>query len=142
MSCRAKLELLSLLSRWKSQLGCKLSVTEVTVKLLKEIASLAVIATILWLRFTILKRKEEKYRAEELVQVVLKRLQDQVSILLPLSSIWYGPSLTIEGNPTLRRSSDYRQPIHPASSTSGSCPPTYRIQDLAQQAMAICYGPY
>lgn len=43
-----------------------------------ETASLAVIATILWMRSTILRRKEEKYRAEELVQVVLKRLQDQV----------------------------------------------------------------
>jgi hypothetical protein len=40
---------------------------------------LAVLATIAWLRSTVLRRKEEKYRAEELVQVVLKRLQDQVS---------------------------------------------------------------
>lgn len=40
------------------------------------------IATIMWLRSTILRRKEEKYRAEELVQVVLKRLQDQVSMTL------------------------------------------------------------
>ena len=33
----------------------------------------------MWLRSTILNHKQEKYRAEELVQVVLKRLQDQVS---------------------------------------------------------------
>lgn len=48
-----------------------------------KIATLAVIATILWLRSTILRRKQEKYRAEELVQVVLKRLQDQVRPPLP-----------------------------------------------------------
>jgi hypothetical protein len=28
------------------------------------------------------KRKKEKYRAEELAKVVLKRLQDQVSVVL------------------------------------------------------------
>jgi len=40
-----------------------------------------VLAFIGWLRSTVLRHKDEKYRAEELVQVVLKRLQDQVSSL-------------------------------------------------------------
>ena len=39
------------------------------------------LAFIGWLRSTVLRHKDEKYRAEELVQVVLKRLQDQVSSL-------------------------------------------------------------
>jgi hypothetical protein len=44
----------------------------------------AVLAIIAWLRSTVLRHKEEKYRAEELVQVVLKRLQDQVSWIVPI----------------------------------------------------------
>jgi len=40
-----------------------------------------VLAFIGWLRSTVLRHKDEKYRAEELVQVVLKRLQDQVSVV-------------------------------------------------------------
>jgi hypothetical protein len=42
-------------------------------------ATLAVIAAIYGIRSTVQKRQQEKYRAKELVDVVLKRLQDQAS---------------------------------------------------------------
>ena len=41
-------------------------------------ASAAVLAAIAYLRSTMKHRKAEQYQAEELMQVVLKRLQDQV----------------------------------------------------------------
>lgn len=41
------------------------------------LASAAILAVIAWLRHTLKQRQREKYRAEELVQVTLKRLQDQ-----------------------------------------------------------------
>ncbi|WWD21940.1 hypothetical protein CI109_106428 [Kwoniella shandongensis] len=47
--------------QWKSQLG----------------STAAVLAAIAYLRAELNKRKQEKYRAEELAQVTLKRLQDQ-----------------------------------------------------------------
>ncbi|KAK8846633.1 hypothetical protein IAR55_005720 [Kwoniella newhampshirensis] len=47
--------------KWKSQLG----------------STAAVLAAIAYIRAELAKRKQEKYRAEELAQVALKRLQDQ-----------------------------------------------------------------
>ncbi|OCF42073.1 hypothetical protein I317_04044 [Kwoniella heveanensis CBS 569] len=61
LGCRAKLETKDLLDRWKSQLG----------------STAAVIAAILYLQSEVKRRRQEKYRAEELAQVALKRLQDQ-----------------------------------------------------------------
>ncbi|WVF70184.1 hypothetical protein IAT40_004972 [Kwoniella sp. CBS 6097] len=61
LGCRAKLESKDLLDRWKSQLG----------------STAAVIAAILYLQSEAKRRRQEKYRAEELCQVALKRLQDQ-----------------------------------------------------------------
>nr|XP_019005557.1 uncharacterized protein I203_02413 [Kwoniella mangroviensis CBS 8507]OCF69018.1 hypothetical protein I203_02413 [Kwoniella mangroviensis CBS 8507] len=61
LSCRAKLEAKDLLDRWKSKLG----------------STAAVIAAIMYLQSEVKRRKAEKYRAEELAQVALKRLQDQ-----------------------------------------------------------------
>lgn len=43
-----------------------------------KVATAAVLALIGYLRSTMKHRQNEKYRAEELAQVVLKRLQDQV----------------------------------------------------------------
>ena len=42
------------------------------------VATSVVIAMIMYIRKTMQHRQQEKYKAEELVQVVLKRLQDQV----------------------------------------------------------------
>lgn len=61
LACRAKLEATDLLHRWKSQLG----------------STAAVLLAIAYIRSEVNRRKQEKYRAEELVQVALKRLQDQ-----------------------------------------------------------------
>ncbi|KGB75094.2 hypothetical protein CNBG_0932 [Cryptococcus deuterogattii R265] len=61
LACRAKLEVTDLLHRWKSQLG----------------STAAVLLAIAYIRSEVNRRKQEKYRAEELVQVALKRLQDQ-----------------------------------------------------------------
>ena len=47
------------------------------------VATAAVLATIALLRSQIKSRREEKYQAEQLVQVVLRRLQDQVSPSVP-----------------------------------------------------------
>ncbi|OWZ78131.1 hypothetical protein C365_02922 [Cryptococcus neoformans Bt85] len=61
LACRAKLEATDLLHRWKSQLG----------------STAAVLLAIVYIRSEVNRREQEKYRAEELVQVALKRLQDQ-----------------------------------------------------------------
>lgn len=47
----------------------------------ETLATAAVVAAITYIRTTLKHRQQEKYKAEELVQVVLKRLQDQVSRL-------------------------------------------------------------
>jgi uncharacterized metal-binding protein len=44
-----------------------------------NLATAGVVAAIYAVNYMIQKRKKEKYRAEELAKVVLKRLQDQVS---------------------------------------------------------------
>ncbi|WVW78875.1 hypothetical protein I302_100838 [Kwoniella bestiolae CBS 10118] len=72
LGCRAKLEAKDLVDRWKSQLG----------------STIAVIAAIMYLQSEVKRRKAEKYRAEELAQVALKRLQDQEQ------SHYVDPSLT------------------------------------------------
>lgn len=83
-------------------------------------ASLAVIATILWLRSTILRRKEEKYRAEELVQVVLKRLQDQVRFqLIRLAVISRSPN-------TVKETLHYADPV----TTANPFIPPAQLRDL------------
>ncbi|ORY20212.1 Man1-Src1p-C-terminal domain-domain-containing protein [Naematelia encephala] len=64
LGCRAKLEAVDMLEKWKSQLS----------------ATALVCALIAYLHSTIKHRKAEKYKAEELVQVVLKRLQDQETL--------------------------------------------------------------
>lgn len=43
------------------------------------VATAAVIAAIAYVKSTLTHRQQEKYKAEELVAVVLRRLQDQVS---------------------------------------------------------------
>ncbi|EIW68654.1 hypothetical protein TREMEDRAFT_39562 [Tremella mesenterica DSM 1558] len=61
LGCRAKIESVDLMSKWKSQLA----------------SSAAVLTAIAWLRSLIRQHQSEKFKAEELAQVVLKRLQDQ-----------------------------------------------------------------
>ncbi|ORX33516.1 Man1-Src1p-C-terminal domain-domain-containing protein [Kockovaella imperatae] len=64
LSCKIKLAVFSLFRKWRSQL----------------IGSGIVLVIISYLRSTLRHRRAEKYQAEELVQVVLKRLQDQESL--------------------------------------------------------------
>jgi hypothetical protein len=47
------------------------------------VATAAVIAAIAYVKSTLTHRQQEKYKAEELVAVVLRRLQDQVSLEYP-----------------------------------------------------------
>ncbi|WVR04314.1 hypothetical protein IAU60_001314 [Kwoniella sp. DSM 27419] len=61
MGCRAKLETKHLIDQWKSQLA----------------STAGVLIAIGLMQSEIKKRRREKYRAEELAQVALKRLQDQ-----------------------------------------------------------------
>ncbi|KAI9635585.1 Man1-Src1p-C-terminal domain-containing protein [Dioszegia hungarica] len=61
LSCRAKTEAYKSLDAWKAQLG----------------STAAVLAAIAALQRTIKTRRAEKYKAEDLAAVVLKRLQDQ-----------------------------------------------------------------
>lgn len=73
------MEAMDLVARWKSQLGCKLKHPFTITVMANSLATAAVLATIAWIRSTMKQRQEEKQRAEELVNVVLKRLQDQAS---------------------------------------------------------------
>lgn len=53
------------------------------------VATAAVLAAIAALQRTIKTRRAEKYKAEDLAAVVLKRLQDQVSFQEPFRPSWY-----------------------------------------------------
>lgn len=80
LACATKLHLLDLLEQWRSQLICECTRDfSATTTLSETLATAAVVAAITYIRTTLKHRQQEKYKAEELVQVVLKRLQDQVS---------------------------------------------------------------
>lgn len=93
LACSAKTQVYKSVDEWKSQLGrtsdsscqhcciCIIARRQYKADLLVTMAVLAAIAT-LQNRFK--TRRAEKYRAEELAQVVLKRLQDQVYQLFDL----------------------------------------------------------
>jgi len=78
LPCAAKLHLMDLLEQWKKQLVCELQSARGRNGWLTK-ATATVVGAIAYARNTLKHRQQEKYKAEELVAVVLRRLQDQVS---------------------------------------------------------------
>nr|XP_018265885.1 uncharacterized protein I303_02261 [Kwoniella dejecticola CBS 10117]OBR88043.1 hypothetical protein I303_02261 [Kwoniella dejecticola CBS 10117] len=108
LGCRAKLEAKDLLDRWKSQIG----------------GTAAVIAIIMALQSEVKKRRAEKYRAEELAQVALKRLQDQEQ------SHYVDPSLT--PNPFIAPDQLRDLVMPPKGSTASRSRLWSKVQDLVE----------
>lgn len=82
VGCRIKTEAYNSLDAWKAQLGCKSANRRVISRMSRKLiskATAAVIAAIAALQKTVKSRRAEKYKAEDLTEVVLRRLQDQVS---------------------------------------------------------------
>ncbi|WWC67546.1 uncharacterized protein I206_101455 [Kwoniella pini CBS 10737] len=108
LGCRAKLEAKDLLDRWKSQIG----------------GTAAVITIIMALQSEVKKRRAEKYRAEELAQVALKRLQDQEQ------SHYVDPSLT--PNPFIPPDQLRDLVMPPKGSTASRSRLWAKVQDLVE----------
>jgi len=77
VACHAKLEVVHLLNRWKSELGSEYTLPTFMSLLLTCSVTAAVIAAIFLFKTQIENAREERKRAHELAHVVLKRLQDQ-----------------------------------------------------------------
>ncbi|WRT65160.1 uncharacterized protein IL334_002103 [Kwoniella shivajii] len=105
---QAKLEAKDLLDRWKSQLG----------------STAAVIAAIMYLQSEVKRRKAEKYRAEELAQVALKRLQHQEQ------SHYIDPALT--PNPFIPPDQLRDLVMPPKGSTSSRSRLWSKVQELVE----------